>query len=264
MSCGVPGKAAMFPAFYRLHFVLLGMVLPGARRLAMAVLITLAFATLARLIRGVSSTGSVAGAVVSFILYLALGPGAFIALVCVFLLAWLTTRLGYARKEQRGTAEKKDGRTASQVLANLGMAAFAALLYGITSAPIFIAAVAAALGEAAADTVSSEYGQASKERAVLITTWEEVPAGTDGGISFPGTIAGVFAATAISLVCLAVGLLTWQWFWIVTLSAVLGMIADSLLGAALERKGILNNDAVNFLSTLIAAGAAALLVRLLH
>jgi len=243
---------------------LLGIVVPGARRVTLALLITLVFATLARLIRGVSPSGAVAGAVVSFVLYLALGLGAFVALVSVFLLAWLTTRWGYARKEQRGTAEKKDGRTASQVLANLGVAGSAALVYGVTGAPIFIAAMAAALSEAAADTVSSEFGQASNECAVLITTWEEVPAGTDGGVSIPGTVAGVVAAAAIGLVCLGVGLLTGQWFWIVTLAGILGMVADSLLGAALERKGVLSNDAVNFLSTLIAASAAALLVELLR
>jgi uncharacterized membrane protein len=34
---------------------------------------------------------------------------------------------------------------------------------------------------------------------------------------------------------------------------VFGLLFDSLLGAILERRGWLNNDAVNFLSTLSAA-----------
>jgi uncharacterized membrane protein len=38
------------------------------------------------------------------------------------------------------------------------------------------------------------------------------------------------------------------------------MIADSFLGAVMERRKLLNNDAVNFLGTLIAAGVASLLV----
>jgi uncharacterized membrane protein len=46
------------------------------------------------------------------------------------------------------------------------------------------------------------------------------------------------------------------------LGAVAGLFVDSLLGATAERRGWLNNDAVNFLSTLaasaIAAGASAL------
>ena len=40
---------------------------------------------------------------------------------------------------------------------------------------------------------------------------------------------------------------------------VFGLFFDSLLGATVERKGLLNNDAVNFLST-ASAGAFALLL----
>jgi uncharacterized membrane protein len=35
------------------------------------------------------------------------------------------------------------------------------------------------------------------------------------------------------------------------------MVVDSFLGAWLERRGLLNNDAVNFLSTLVAAVASS-------
>jgi len=234
----------------------------GGRRLGVAVAVTLGFAILARLIRGVNVTGAVAGALVSFVLYLSVGAGAFVALVSVFVLASLTTRLGYAQKERDGTAEKKEGRSGSQVLANLGVAAVAALLYASTVDAIFIVAMAAALGEAAADTVSSEFGQARSHKALLITTWEEVPAGTDGGISAAGTIAGMVAATMVGGVCVAVGLLNWRGFWISTTAAIFGMLVDSFLGASLERRGVLKNDAVNFLSTVVAAGVAVLFSKL--
>jgi len=36
-------------------------------------------------------------------------------------------------------------------------------------------------------------------------------------------------------------------------AAIAGLFADSLLGATLERRGWLNNDSVNFLSTAFAA-----------
>jgi uncharacterized membrane protein len=42
--------------------------------------------------------------------------------------------------------------------------------------------------------------------------------------------------------------------------AVFGLFFDSLLGATLERRGWLNNDAVNFLSTASAAAFALALV----
>jgi uncharacterized membrane protein len=41
--------------------------------------------------------------------------------------------------------------------------------------------------------------------------------------------------------------------------AVLGLFFDSWLGAVFERHGWLNNDAVNFLSTLVSALTAATL-----
>ena len=228
----------------------------GASRLWIVIGVTLVFAAGARLVRGVSTTGAGAGAVVAFLLFATIGPGAFLALVSVFVLAWATTRLGYTRKERRGTAEDRRGRTASQVLANLGVSAVCAVLYVVNGNSRFVVAACAALAEAAADTVSSEYGQAARENALLITTWEQVPAGTDGGITIAGTVAGVVAALIIGGVCVATRLIPWHWFWISAGAGVLGMFADSFLGAGLERRRLLINDAVNFLSTAIAASAA--------
>ena len=229
-----------------------------ATRLGMAAAVTVAFAALARALRGVSQSGAYAGAVVCFILYASAGPGAFVALMSVFLLAWLTTGFGYPRKQALGTAEKRDGRTASQVLANLGTAAIAAAISAATGKAAGLLAMVAALSEAAADTVSSELGQASSNQARLITTWQKVPAGTDGGVTLVGTLAGVAAAAAVSLVSVAVGMLPWKWIAPAILSAVLGMLADSYLGATLERRHLLNNDTVNFLSTVVAAAFALL------
>jgi uncharacterized protein (TIGR00297 family) len=115
------------------------------------------------------------------------------------------------------------------------------------------------LSEAAADTVSSELGQVRSQEARLITTWKQVPAGTDGGVSPAGTLAGIVAATLVSLVCVFTGLLPWRWFGIAVSAATAGMLADSYLGASLERRRWLNNNTVNFLSTLVAAGVALLL-----
>jgi uncharacterized protein (TIGR00297 family) len=188
------------------------------------------------------------------------GPGAFAALVSVFALTWVSTRLGYQRKRKLGTAERLDGRTALQVLANLAVAAICAGLSAVTTRnAVFLLAASAALSEAAADTVSSEVGQARNAKARLITTWEEVSAGTNGGVSWAGSLAGIAAATVVSLVCVLSGLLPPNWIGISIAAAVAGMTADSYLGALLERRRLLTNDAVNFLGTLIAAATASLL-----
>jgi uncharacterized membrane protein len=48
----------------------------------------------------------------------------------------------------------------------------------------------------------------------------------------------------------------WGLFGISFAGGAFGLFFDSLLGATLERRGWLNNDAVNFLSTASAAGFA--------
>jgi uncharacterized protein (TIGR00297 family) len=227
-----------------------------SRRFWAAVLVTLAFAVLARWLRGVSFSGSIAGAVVCFVLYTAAGPGAFAALVSVFVLTWIATRFGYRRKQKLGTAESREGRTATQVLANLATAAVFAGAAALSGKAVLLLATAAALSEAAADTVSSELGQAHSETTRLITTWEIVPAGTDGGVSATGTIAGVVAAVMVSGVCRLAGLVPLKWVGLSMIAGVTGMIVDSYLGAVFERRNLLNNDGVNFLSTLVAAGVA--------
>jgi uncharacterized protein (TIGR00297 family) len=227
-----------------------------------ATIVTVVFTTLARWLRGVTRSGAIAGAAVCFLLYVGAGPSAFVALVLVFALTWISTRLGYRRKENLGTAEKPDGRTALQVLANLAVAGSCAGLSSLTGKAIFLVALSAALSEAAADTVSSELGQAGSAKARLITTWKDVPAGTNGGVSWAGTLAGIVAAAVVSWVCVLTRLVPFRWLGISIIAAVAGMIADSYLGALFERRKLLTNDAVNFLGTLVAAGAAFLLARI--
>ena len=233
------------------------LVSAGFSGILTALAVTIAFTAVARYIRGVSRSGALAGAVVCFLLYKCAGPGAISALLSVFVLAWVTTRFGSSRKLKLLIAEKQDGRSASQVLANLGVAVGCVVLYALLGKNvIFLLAAAASFSEAAADTVSSEVGQASNEKARLITTWEKVPAGTDGAVSPQGTMAGIAAATIVSLVCVLGGLLPWTWLGISAVAAVVGMVADSYLGASLQRRGMLNNDSVNFLSTLLSAVVA--------
>lgn len=245
-------------------FILTGLQ-PGVaaaleRRFLPALAVTIAFGVLAKLLHAVDMRGAVAGVILTWVLFVSAGPGAFAAVAAVFVLAFLTTRLGYRHKQFLGTAERRGGRTGSQVLANLGAAAACGVGSILTRRPeLWLLGLSAALAEAAADTVSSEYGQATLNRAYLITTWEVVPAGTDGGISWPGTLAGIAAATLLALICAASGLIPRRWIAAVLAAGILGMFADSYLGAWLERRQRLNNDQVNFLSTIIAALLACLL-----
>lgn len=222
--------------------------------------LTLAFAVLAWLLRGVNTSGAVAGAVAAFAIYAGAGLGGFVTLLCVFVVTWLSTRLGRERKRRLGVAERARGRSAAQVLANLAAAAVFSVVAALTPwRSMLLLAAVAALAEAGADTASSECGEALSESAYLITTFERVPAGTDGAVSLAGSVCGTGAAVGVALVGAGFRVIPSPAILAVTLGAVLGMFFDSLLGATLERHRILGNEAVNFLSTL-AAGGTALLV----
>jgi uncharacterized protein (TIGR00297 family) len=194
---------------------------------------------------------------------------ALIPVLAVSFLAFAATRAGRRKKEQLGTAEARRGRSASQIAANLGVAALVAsepvkiwllnsrwLPRAAHPGALLLAMPLAALAEAAADTVSSEIGQVLGGRPRMITTLRVVEPGTDGAVSVAGTLAGLIAAAIVA------GAGSWaiRGGWILfTLScagAVFGLLFDSLLGATLEKRGWLNNDAVNFLSTASAAGFA--------
>lgn len=184
------------------------------------------------------------------------------ALLALFLLTFAATRFGRSRKEALGTAEARRGRRAAQVLANLGVAG----LCSAAGSTALLAACIAALAEAAADTVSSEMGQALAGTrlgtALLITTGRQVEAGTDGAISVAGTAFGV-AAAAIVVLLSPFAHAPATVVSAVFAAACAGLICDSLLGATVETRGWLGNDLVNFASTVFAAATAYAAVRLL-
>lgn len=222
---------------------------PRFHPLWIVVPVTVLFACLARVLRGVSISGAVAGGLICFVLYSCAGPAAFLLLVSLFVLTWAATRLGYQRKQNLGTAEKKEGRTASQVLANVGVAAMCAAVYRWHGNIFFIGSMCAALAEAAADTVSSEIGQTSGHETRLITNWRVVPPGTNGGITILGTFVGAAAALLLALVAVLIGLVKRDMAMFSFIAACLGMVCDSYLGATLESRKFLNNNTVNFLGT---------------
>lgn len=194
---------------------------------------------------------------------------ALIPVLAVSLLAFVATRAGRRKKERLGTAEARRGRTATQVAANLGLAALVAsepvkiwllnsrwLPLAAHRGDLLLAMPLAALAEAAADTVSSEIGQVLGGRPRMITTLRTVEPGSDGAVSLAGTLAGLIAAAIVAGAGSWALRGDWILFKLTCAGAVFGLLFDSLLGATLEKRGWLNNDAVNFLSTASAAGFA--------
>ena len=220
--------------------------------------VAIGFAVIARSMGAVTDGGAVVGVLMAFILMLAAGLAGFVPLVMVFLLALVTTRWGYARKQRLGVAERRRGRTAWQVLANLSAAALCALpvIWFPQASDVLLVAALAALAEAAADTVSSELGQATASRAYMITDFHQAPIGTNGAISLEGSLSGCIAASMVGWVSAIVGVVGWQWTPVISIAGIAGMFLDSVLGATWENSGKMENDAVNFVSTVFAADFA--------
>jgi uncharacterized protein (TIGR00297 family) len=227
---------------------------PTRERFLTALAITAGFALLAWFAGGVNLGGALAGSAVAFIMAIR-DLRMFLALLVVFAVTLAATRVGHARKQQLRTAEPAGGRTAAQAMANLGIAA---LIVAIAPAGWPVLALAA-LAEAAADTSSSEIGMAFPGKTVLVTSFKPAPPGTDGGISLLGTIAAVIGAAMVAASVLISGLVTPRQAALVVLAGFLGAMVDSLLGSLFERRGWLNNDLVNLLSTGAAAGMACML-----
>jgi len=217
--------------------------------------VALGFALLARLMGAVTDGGAMAGVLVAFVLMLAAGLSGLVPLLALFVLTVVTTRWGYARKQRLGVAERRRGRKGSQILANLSAAALCTLpvVWLPKFSGVLLLAAMAALAEAAADTISSELGQATANSAYLITDFRPVAIGTNGAISVEGTLSGCIAASIVAWVSAFAGIVPWQWTPIVALAGVAGMFLDSILGATWENAGKMGNDSVNFVSTVFAA-----------
>jgi len=227
-------------------------------QLVPAIGLSFALAFFAWGLRTVTAAAALAGVFLTIVLCLAAGNAALLPVIAVFLLTVVSTRIGRRKKERLGTAERRRGRGARQIFANLSVAALCAAPLIFVSHPryILLAGASAALAEAAADTVSSELGQTFGRSPRLITTLQRVVPGQDGGITIAGTLFALAAAAIVCLACQWAGLLLPRFYPTVFSAAFFGTLVDSLLGATLERPGRLGNNSVNFTSTAFAAALA--------
>jgi uncharacterized protein (TIGR00297 family) len=235
-------------------------------RVLLAVGINAVFALAALALRMVNRSGALMGFLMGTAIYMGYGYKTFLVLLSFFVLGSVATRLGYARKAARGVAEgRKGARSWREATANTLAAAFFSILVITTHyEAAFLVAFIAALAEAAGDTISSEIGQWLSGRAYMITTFKPVPAGLDGGVSLVGTLAGMGASALVVAVGYSLGLCRPGTAVVAFIAAGAGNLADSYLGATIERRGLVGNGIVNFAGTSFAGGLALGLLLMLH
>jgi uncharacterized protein (TIGR00297 family) len=205
--------------------------------------------------RKLTVAGALTGGCLAGLLYKGAGMGGIVMLAAFFIAGSAATAFGRSKKEQLGIAEKNKGqRTAWQVLANGGVAGLAGLLSWLNpeQAVLWQLAAAASLASASADTLSSELGSIYGKSFYNILTFKKDTCGLDGVVSVEGTLWGMAGSALIAMLYIAFYGHPPLALWIL-LAGFTGNIADSILGASLERKGWIKNDLVNLLNTLVAA-----------
>ena len=183
--------------------------------------------------------------------------------------------------------EKGSSRDQYQVLANGGVAALAGVMMIIFPGDAWLLIFLGAIATSNSDTWASELGVLSTRRPLHIKTLKFVPPGTSGAVSMLGLLASILGAGLIGVVGSFVFDLSFQAIAFVTLAGFVGCLSDTLIGGTLQEefqcqrcgtkterhihcenktvkiKGLkgLNNDVVNFVSSIIGAlvGGAALL-----
>lgn len=125
--------------------------------------------------------------------------------------------------------------------------------------------MAGAIAAMTADTWATEIGTGLRAPARLIVGWQPVRPGETGGVSLPGTLAGLAGAIAIALVSALLPSVAWgpaepASFLPVAAGGMVGLFTDSLLGATAERRlARVDNETVNLLASVMGAATAALL-----
>lgn len=235
-------------------------------RIVLAVSVSAIFSLSALTMRSVDRSGALAGFLLGIAIYMGYGWKTFSVAALFFILGSGATRLGYVKKARRGVAEERGGaRSWREALANTLAGAFFSILVITTHHEVaFLAAFVAAFAEAAGDTVSSEVGQWLSPRAYLITNLRPVPAGENGGISFAGSASGLTASAGVAGLGFGLKLCGMKITLIAFVAAMVGNILDSVLGATLERRGLVTNGVVNLVGTTFAGAVALALMFHFH
>ena len=234
---------------------------PPAGRWAAAVGVNAAVAYVTFRLHIVAASGAVAGAAVGAAVLAFGGWSAYAVLWTFFLAGTAATRLGYRRKEARGTAQDARGRRgARHVIANTAVPAALCVLAGLArpgwNAGLRLA-FAGALAAALADTLGTELGSLWGRRPVSLAEGRFVPPGTPGAVSLPGIAGGIAGALLIAGVSVAAGVIASGSLAIVTAAGIAGSLAESLLRDGSRVRGRrVEHEFANAFNTLVGAVAA--------
>ena len=222
--------------------------------------VILAFLAYRYKLADVSALFSAAVSGVIIILFSTLGW--YILLVTFFILGGGFTHYKFKQKIAAGLAESKTGaRNYKNVFSNGLTAIGIAVLYGLVnqspdfawlSMPLVFAYVGT-VATATGDTLASEIGVTSKGPTYMITNFRKARVGEDGGVSLLGEAAALAGTLIIGILAFLFGMIDSLPLSLLVAVAggFLGTNIDSVLGAVLQKRGLLTNSSVNLVATIL-------------
>lgn len=204
------------------------------------------------------------------ILWSTLGWNGYILCVSFLIIGSLLTRLGKARKEALGIAEKRGGaRGPENLWGAAGVSTVCAIVVALVrslqtadSGPALrlverclMMGYCGGIASKTADTASSEIGKAYGGTTYLVTTLQKVPKGTEGAISVEGSAAGLLAALVTAVLAQWLNLIPGKVAYTVGVvsAGVFANVMESVIGASVQGTLHMSNEQVNLLNTLIGA-----------
>jgi uncharacterized protein (TIGR00297 family) len=157
--------------------------------------------------KALTRAGVIHAGLLGLLVWGGLGGRGYAVVAAYFLVGTAVTKLG--DPAQAGAGDRRKARGGTRAGERLGSAltgAVCALGYAFFPHPLWWLGYSASFAAKLADTVSSEVGKAYGRKTFLITTFQSVPAGTEGAVSLEGSLAGVAAAAGMG----RVGLGDWR------------------------------------------------------
>ncbi len=217
--------------------------------IALAVVIAFSFGYFAFRLKTADVTGLFSAALIGIILIVFADVSWFLIVLLFFILGSVATRYRYDYKIKMGVEQSHGGaRGYLNVFANVSVSAAAAVLWGITGQPVFLALFVGSVATAAGDTMASEIGVTGGQ-PYMITNFRRVPPGTNGGITLLGEVIALASAVIVSLVAFLLGVIDLPLVVICSIAGIVGTNIDSLVGALLENRGFVGNAGTNFIAT---------------
>jgi len=213
-----------------------------------ALIISAALGMMAYKVKVVDAWGMTSGVVVSMGILICMDVKFFVIFFTFVIIGAIFTAYKWNKKVKEKTAEKEEGRGISNVMGNGLPPLIFALIYAVLPGQnlALLCGYISAVAALAADTASSEIGVLSKSKPFMITTLKRVEKGTDGGISFLGTFAGLGTTALVAAIAVIIGIADLYIFVAVVIAGNFGNFVDSFIGATLERGKIFGKQETNF------------------